>query len=118
MHDETNLEQLKSEILRLPTGKARRIGAELSHRVGTYARQKMVHGQRRAGIARELGISLPSLLSIIKRTEGTPQADQGGFLIVKTPEGANGVRLRLPGGALIEGLTLDEIIQIARGLTC
>ena len=80
-----------------------------------YARRRLAGGLSRGAVARELGVGDPTLARMLR------EEPPGEFVPVRasTPseEPAATMTVRGPGGLTIEGLDIDGLVALLRGLS-
>lgn len=116
MRQDAELSELKRQIERLAKGAARRIPEGLGRRIGQIARARIAAGQTRTSLTDELGISSATLNRVLEipvpEQRSEPPGDHG-FVRVDPVADLRGARISLPGGAVIEGLSFDEVVAFA-----
>ena len=111
------LEILRGEIEKLPSGQARRIPISLSSRIALVARKRIEDGRTRSALARQLSISAMTLDRALGRGEEQQAEESSGFQCVEIHEPKlSQARMVTPNGIVIERLMLDEIIRLVREL--
>jgi hypothetical protein len=114
---EISISDVKKEIGRLPKGPGRRISTDLGRRIEKVVRSEMAAGRARSALARELGVSMTALNRVLEvhGQEGRPANGRfAGFVQIEPTHHETGAFVRLPGGIIIEGMRLDEIVAFAR----
>lgn len=111
------IRQLRSTTRQLARGKhpsGVRYPGPFRDAVVTLARTRLGHGQSRARIARDVGVSFPTLVAWLDRPGLRPVA------VVSDPEPArerrSGVVLVTPQGFRVEGLDGDALVAVLRAL--
>lgn len=111
---EETLRGLRRVLERGPEGR-RGFPAAIRRRAATWARRRQADGVGMRGVAAELGISHETLRRWMKHGVSTFRRVQ---VDGPTPETvAAGVVLRLPGGASVEGLRVEDVVVVLRALT-
>jgi hypothetical protein len=119
----TKAHRIRETIAKLSRAKnARRYPPGLRARVIAYAKARLAAGGTVAAVCRELDVGAPTLYGFLG-IEGPKEKGRPGFKrvrVVRAPPPESGSRrvLRGPFGMVVEGLTLDEISQLLRGLSC
>ena len=115
VNTQNDLNTLKVALSRLPKGRRRRIPVDLRQRLAVYARRRMGEGASRLVVATELGVSDPTLVRALRQKSPPALAP----VHVSEPEGAAGpITVRGPGGLTIEGLEMEDVVALLRGLAC
>lgn len=112
MSRSNELKQIQRALAELPTGRERRIPEQVRDWITTYARRQMAAGQSRSAVAAELGVSDPTLVRLLRRS--SPRLLP--VHVAAGPEIRGGLVVRGPGGLVIEGLDVDGLIALIRGL--
>lgn len=123
MRTKTEAEALAREIAALsPQKKARRYPEGLRARVVEWARGRLAGGASLASVCREVGISEPTLHRFLGLSRES-ERERAGFTRVRVvgpkPEAkARAVVLRGPCGVTVEGLSVDDVARLLKGLAC
>lgn len=137
MTTSTEMETIREEIARLSGHKnSRRYPSELRARVVRWARDRRAGGASIPTMCAELGMGEPTLRKFLGSTRQGPSSSGAQGRAEKKP-GFNAVRVtagpststsaakktptavvRVPGGVTVEGLTVEEIAELARRLAC
>jgi len=115
MSENDELKQIEAALRPLPMGPSRRIPTELRRRIARYARRRLAGGLSREAIAKELGVSSPTLVRVLQ--EEAPPA----FVPVRTSGASRtttaSLTVRGPAGLTIEGLDIEGLVTLLRGLS-
>ncbi|MEW5743789.1 MAG: hypothetical protein AB1938_33060 [Myxococcota bacterium] len=120
---ESEAEALAKEIAALsPQKKARRYPDALRARVVEWARGRLAGGASLASVCQEVGISEPTLHRFLGLSRGS-ERERAGFTRVRVvapkPVGmTEAVVLRGPLGVTVEGLSVDDVARLLKGLAC
>lgn len=109
------LKHIQRALAGLPTGRRRRIPDQVRGWISDYARSQVAEGRSRSAVAKELGVSDPTLTRLLRQATPPP-----GLLPVQVMDevGVGGaVVVRLPGGLVVEGLDVHGLITLIRGLS-
>jgi AraC-like DNA-binding protein len=114
MSSSKELRQIHRALEGLPTGRRRRIPDQVRRWISDYARRQMADGWARSAVAKELGVSDPTLTRLLR------QQTSPGLLPVRVMDelaDSGPVVVRLPGGLVVEGLDVQGLIALIRGLS-
>lgn len=113
---------LRKEIakVRIDSAGRRRYDKKLRKRLVDFARAEQAQGQPIIKIAKELGIR-EQVLGTWLRSEERPAPIRAVEVVEERPasrpvppSSPRDLRLRLPGGAVVEGLSLADVAQLLR----
>lgn len=112
------ISELKREVRRAPTNERgrRRYGRDLRARIVKAALAARQNGETLTHIAADLGMR-PQVLSGWRRKAQDPGAVRTVEVIDDRPVAATGVNLRLPSGATVVGLSLDDVTKLLQQTT-
>lgn len=119
----TGLEALRLEIAALAGHKnSRRYPPELRARVAAFARDRRATGASIAAICAELDVGEPTMHRFLGLV-GMPKRKKPveGFkrvALAKPSSEPSRLVLRGPGGVVVEGLSVDEMAQLLKSLSC
>jgi hypothetical protein len=113
---DASIRRLRSTARRLARGKhpsGIRYPAPFQHAVVTLARTRMGHGQSLAQIARDVGVSFPTLGAwlgrparpVLKPVAVVPETEPSSRVVLVTPQGFR-----------VEGLDHDVLVAVLRAL--
>src|SRR5262245_48732287 len=114
--------QLRAAIAARPQRRLR-LSAELRQKTSAYARQRKAEGASVAGIARELGVSQPTVAhwltskgSVAMEVVGQPPRVRPFREVIVEGRASTTLRVVSPSGYRVEGLSLEEAAMMLRAL--
>lgn len=111
--DET-LRELRRVLERGPAGR-HGFPSEVRLQAAAWARQRQATGAPMRALAAELGVSHETLRRWVSHGVSTFRSVRVADASPLAPEG--GIVLRLPNGAAIEGLRVEDVIVVLRALS-
>ncbi len=117
MEQENRWQEIKAIVSTLRQGNQRRYPSEISDQIGQFAKEQVLKGMTKSHIAKELG-TCTSTLNRMMGIESSAKVDNLRFKPVRVGRGESSQgKICLPGGISIVGLSLDELVIVARGLS-
>ncbi len=114
---------IRRSIFKLKAGPQRRYPVTVRREIARYARGRLSQGASRSAVCRELGVGSPTVEHILDETKVPPERDTTDSATLRPirviSSGGGGTQrllLRGPGGVVVEGLDLDGVVNILRGL--
>ena len=107
---------LKAAITKLGEFKnGRRYPAQLREQVAEFARGRVAAGASVAAVCRQLDIGEPTLARFLEAHPARPSFKQ---VVLAGPAVERVPRVVKFGGAVVEGLSLDEVVELLKRLKC
>lgn len=121
MSKKTELMEIVAALEPLESGPRRRIPGALQERIAEYARERMASGLSRAAVAREVGISGPTLARALGLERGGKRVPAGEVAltpvrVVAPPGDEPAIRVRTASGLVVEGLSIEALASLIREL--
>ena len=110
MSKNTEARRVHAVLAKLPQSRGRRFTSQLRADVERYARRRAAEGASKAAIARELGVSGPTITRALKR----PTRALVPVRVVSEP--VSPVVVRGPCGVVVEGLDVAQVAKLMREL--